>query len=360
MTAIELKRYIYDNNKVESILEEIGCHHINGKSNKEWRCGEPNRNSKSCISIKKNEFLGIKMFKSTDAVVRGDFITLIMEILGLNFVNANKYLHKLLGLKYNFKKGMSNKTKKTPLDIFKNRKSKNFNINDFAKIYDENVLYESVRGLHIDWFKEGIMPFTANVFKLGYDIRRKRISIPHTKWDGGENDILGVMGRTTIENYDILDINKYMPLIPFPKGINLYGLRENYKSIQEAGYVVVHEAEKSVLRRHSRLDGTGVAICCHDFDDMNKQVAILIGLNVEIIISMDEGVDINHVRSMCNNFYGIRRISYIWDKYGILKEKEAPADKTDKIYKYLLKHRINYDIKERKEYLKWLEKQKTS
>ena len=31
--------------------------------------------------------------------------------------------------------------------------------------------------------------------------------------------------------------------------MNLYGLYENYDAIQKAGYVVVFEAEKSVLKR---------------------------------------------------------------------------------------------------------------
>ena len=47
------------------------------------------------------------------------------------------------------------------------------------------------------------------------------------------------------------------------KEINIYGLWENYKDIQKAGYIVIFEAEKSVLKRDSRMDPTGGAIEGH-------------------------------------------------------------------------------------------------
>ena len=174
-------------------------------------------------------------------------------------------------------------------------------------------------------------------------------------WAGEENEYIGIMGRTTIKDWEMLDIAKYYPLKAFPKGINLYGLQENYKTIQEKNMVVVAESEKSTLKRHSRLDGTVVAIGSHDITA--EQVKILIGLDVEIIIAMDKGIDINHIRMSCNNFFGIRQVSYIFDKYDLLKENEAPMDAPNQIYQYLLKHRIKYDEKERNEYYKWLEKQ---
>src|SRR5690606_33925601 len=123
---------------------------------------------------------------------------------------------------------------------------------------------------------------------------------------------------------------KYFPLKNFPKSMNLYGLQENYQYIQEAGYVAVFEAEKSVLKRHSRNDKTGVAVCCHDISE--EQVKILIGLDVSIIIAFDQGISINHIRATCDLFYGIRSVYYIFDKYDVLKEKDSPADAENKIF----------------------------
>ena len=84
-----------------------------------------------------------------------------------------------------------------------------------------------------------------------------------------------------------------------------------------------------------------------------EQVRILKGLNVEIIISLDKDVSLELIRSMCENFYGMR-VSYTYDKYNLLNETDSIADAPKDIFNYLLKYRIKYDSKEHNEYLKWL------
>ena len=139
--------------------------------------------------------------------------------------------------------------------------------------------------------------------------------------------------------------------------MNVYGLNENYQTIQEAGYVVVLEAQKSVLKRYSRKDGTATAIGNCEFTE--EQVRILISLNVEIIIAFDEGIDINHIRQECDKFYPIRKVSYMYDKWGLIEKgsKDSPADKENKVYEFMRKHRIVYDESERRKLKDWQEKQ---
>jgi DNA primase len=202
--------------------------------------------------------------------------------------------------------------------------------------------------------KEGILPFTCERFNIGYDVKTKRILIPHRLWCGADNDFVGVIGRTTISNPEIFDIPKYYPLKAYPKSLNVYGLQENYRTIQEKGYVVVFEAEKSVLKRHSKMDGTGTAICGHAMSF--EQSKILISLNVDIIIAMDEGVDINEIRAICENFYGIRNVYYIHDaEHKYLGTKESPADLCDAKYYDMYRERVLYDANEHKAYMKYLE-----
>jgi len=360
MNSIELKQYIIENKYIYLILENLGLHSIK-EYTKEYRSGLPNHNSKNNVSIKKNT-LKITIFQSDSEIVRGDLITLVMSIKNISFVEANKYLHKLLGLKYQYKntknKSKQEEDKTDPLEIFKKikRKRKSVNINDI-EIYDNTIIEEYEPVLYVDWVKEdGIMEFTRKRFNIGYSYKHKRIVIPIRYWAGEEDDYIGIIGRTTIKNFDLFDIAKYYPLKPYLKSLNLYGLQENYKGIQEAGCCVVLESEKNVLKRHSRLDETTVAIGSHNLSD--EQVKILIGLNVSIIIAYDKGISLKHIRSECERFYGIRDISYIYDKHDLLKDKESPTDKPNKIYNYLLKHKIKYDEKEHKEYLKELEKEK--
>lgn len=366
MTIQELKEYIYKEGKIEFILESIGCHSIKYHQNKKYySCANiPNQDgdgdNKTAINVYNDENLGCINY-TRNIGKPADLITLVGYNMNLSFVESVKYLHKLLGLKYQYNSRQESKDKTDkidPLEIFKKvkRKRNKVNINDI-EIYDSSIIEEYEPVLHIDWVREdGITEFTRKKFNIGYSHKHKRIVIPVRYWAGEEDDYIGIIGRTVIPNYDLLDIPKYYPLKQYPKSLNLYGLQENWKVIQKNNLVVLAESEKSVLKRHSRLDGTVVAVGSHNLS--SEQIKILISLNVEIVIAMDQGIDINHIRSMCENFYNIRQVSYIMDKWGLLKEKEAPMDLHDKYYKFLLKHRIVYDEKEHKEYLKWKENQK--
>ncbi len=356
MDTIELKQYIIDNNKVYDIVNNLGCHGFK-EHQKEYRCGLAGHTSSNNIAIKKDT-LSVKIFTPDDKIIRGDIVTLIMEIKKLSFPKANKYLHELFGLeyKYNFRK--KDEIEKTdPLLVFKKVKKKRFIVNsENIEVYDEEIIKEYLPLPHILWVREGILPFTCERFKIGFSVDRKRIVIPERYWCGDENDFVGIMGRTVIPHYDILDIPKYYPLKTFFKSLNLYGLQENYQSIQIAGKVCVAESQKSVLKRHSRKDETVVSIGSHDISD--EQVKILIGLNVEVIIILDKGVSLQHIRYTCEKFYGLRNISYIYDKYDIMQDKQSPMDLPNKQYEYLLKYKINYNDSEHREYLKEVERNK--
>ena len=351
MTAIEIIQHIIDNELTNKIIDNLGCHDFKEYST-EYRCGMPESTNKTNIAIKKDT-LKTKIFQSDSKIIRGNIFTLIMTIKNISFVDANKYLHKLFGLVYNYKNKKQSKeeSKIDPLEIFKKvkRKRNKININDI-EIFDSTIIEEYEPVLYIDWFKEGIVEFTRKKFNIGYSYKHKRIIIPIRYWSGEEDDYIGIIGRTTVKNYDLFDIPKYYPLKQYPKGINLYGLQENYKTIQEAGYVCVYESEKGVLKRHSRLDGTGVAVGSHNLSD--EQVKILIGINCDIVIAYDKDIPLKHIRSECSRFYGIRNIFYIYDKHDLLKEKESPTDANNKIFNYLLKYKVNYDEKEHKEHLK--------
>lgn len=352
--VFSLKQYLLeDESRIIDILEDLGFHHI--KTHKDYiSCGRPLGDNTSSTIIKLNEHISTKGY--TQQSLTGDILTLTMETLNTDFVGAMKYIHKHLGLKYEWKGHRKKKDEiYSPASLFNKFKGRKKFDYDEVEIYGEETLDMFVPNLHESWLREGIVSFTAREFGIGYDFKRKRIIIPHRLWSGEKESYIGIIGRTVIPDYELLDIPKYYPIIKYSKGMNLYGLQENYKYIQQAGYVTVHEAEKSVLKRHSRLDKTGVAIMCKDITP--EQKSILIGLNVDIVISLDKGIDINHIRSLCDMFYGIRNVYYIYDKYDLVPDKEAPADCDNKIYNYLFKYKIKYDEKERREYLTWLENQ---
>lgn len=359
MDTISLKQYIFENEKVEFILEEIGCHHIKYHQNKEfWSCGNFNGDNAGAINVKNNKYLNVTNWTRQNEFNEGsDIITLVQYNKQCSFIESVKYLHNILGLEYKWKRNLpkqkEDNDKDDPLNVFKKirRAKKKVDVEEIH-VLDEEILNDYVPLLHIDWFRQGIMPWTAKKFGLAYSYKRKRVIMPMRAWNTGE--LLGINARTTVDNYEELGIKKYFITPSYPKHLNLFGLYENYKSIQEAGYVVVYEAEKSVLKRDSLCDSTGVALSGHTLSD--EQVRILIGLNVDIIISMDNDIPIEEIRHMCSKFYRIRNVYYTYDKWNLLDEKDSIADKSNKIFNFMMKYKVKYDDVEHSLYLKSLEK----
>lgn len=350
MTISELKEYIYNEQKIEYVLEEIGCHSIVYHPIKAfYSCGNYNGDNKGAINVKNNEYLSVVNWtREKEFGDNSDIITLVQYNKGLSFIEAIKYLHKILELPFEFKRKEEKPKKYNPLNIFTRQLRSNRRIVDVEDIHvlDDKLLHDFVPMLHIDWLREGVMPWTREKFGLAYSYKHKRVVIPLRYWATGE--LLGFNQRTTVENYDEFNIKKYFITPTYPKALNLYGLYENYNSIQKAGYVVVAESEKSVLKRDSFGDGTVVALSGKSMSD--EQVRILMGLNVEIVIGLDKDVDINEVRHLCEKFKNVRKVSYIYDFMDILNHKDAPMDASDKDYQFLLESRVSYDRNEQRKY----------
>lgn len=355
MTISELKEYVFKNDKVEFVLESLGCHNVKHNDKHDYFSASfPDGDNPQGINIRNNEYLNYRSFSRNVSYDDGkDIVDLVEYITKKNFVDSVKHLHGILGLEYRWqKKPQKSQNKIDPLYIFKKikRSKQRVDVEDIH-VLDEEVLDEYVPMLHIDWLRQGITERTRKKFGLAYSYKRKRVIIPMRAWNTGE--LLGINARTTVENYDELGIKKYYISPTYQKGLNLFGLYENYEAIQKAGYVVVYEAEKSVLKRDSLCDPTGVALSGHSLTD--EQVRVLIGLNVDIIISMDNDVPIEEIRHMASKFYHVRNVYYTYDSYNLLGQKDSIADASNKIFNFLMKYKIKYDEKEHKKYLKDLD-----
>ncbi len=357
MTISELKEYIYSENKIQYILEQLGCHNVRYNDNKEYfSASQPDGDNPMGVCIRNNEYLNYRSFsRGVDYEDNQDLISLVEYIKKINFIDSVKYLHKILDLPFEFKKQTEKPKKKyNPLEVFTKvlRSGKRvINVNDI-KVLEDKILNDYVPLLHYSWVKEGITERTRKKFGICYSYRYKRIIIPIRYWATGE--LVATNARTTVENWEEFNIKKYILTNGYNKQLNLYGLYENYDAIQKAGYVVVYESEKSVLKRSSLLDDTGVALSGHTLSD--EQIRILIGLNVEVIIAFDNDISIEETRHACEKFKNIRKVSYIHDFMGILGSKDSPADARDKDYKFLFDNRIVYDRDEQRKYQESLKK----
>ena len=224
MTISELKEYIYKEGKIEYVLEEIGCHNIVYHPNKEfYSCGNYNGDNKSAINVRNNEYLGvINWTRTKEFGDNSDIITLVQYNKNMSFIEAIKYLHKILELPFEFKRKEEKPKKKfDPLSVFKRVvRSNRHTVNvDDIHVLDDKLLDDFVPMLHIDWLREGIMPWTREKFKLAYSYKHKRVVVPMRFWLTGE--LLGFNQRTTVENYEEFGIKKYFITPTYPKALNL-------------------------------------------------------------------------------------------------------------------------------------------
>jgi hypothetical protein len=315
-------------------LQGVGCHSIASYAN-EYRAALPNDTNKTKVSVKKKT-LSSRIYRASDNV-QGDIISIVMEITHTGFKDSLKKMHDILGLEFTlcYK---SPKKKYDPLQIFKKVKNRSYAHNQELKLYDDSILKADSRVYlpHILLINEGIVPSIQEEFDVMYDTESKRILFPHRHWSTG--DVVGIFGRTTIKEWEMLNIPKYYGVLPYPKSMNLYGLYQNYKPIQEAGMVVVFEGEKSVLKAKSLGFPIGVALGGHELS--TEQIKILIGLDVEIVFALDNDLAESIFVDMCKQFANIRKTSYIYDSAKVLLgDKDAPIDKGLKVFKYLLRYR---------------------
>lgn len=357
MTVIELKEWIYSNGKIEFILNEIGCGHIVYHPSKEYySCSNCNGDNKGAVNVKNNQYLScLNYTREKEFDDNSDLLTLVQYNKRINdskfsFFDTVKYLHRILGLPLTFKKQEEKREVVDPLYIFKKVKAKRKrqNVLDINPI-DEKELHDFIPYIHIDIYREGIIKKTIDKFELAYSYKWKRTIFPIRYWLSGE--LLGYNARTSVENYDLFEISKYYITPGYKKQNNLYGLYQNYNDIKNANYITLLESEKSVCKRDSRNDSTCVALQGHIISD--EQVRIIIGLDIrEVVVALDKDVCIEEIWYICEKFYGIRKVSYIFDKYDLLGKKDSPADADNKIYNFLFQYRNVYDDDIHKKYIK--------
>lgn len=357
MDTTSLKEYIFNNNKVEFVLDKIGCKSIKYHSSKNfYSATNYNGDNTGAVNVYNTKYLLIHNWtRESEFNDVSDIISLVQYNKKCSFVDAVKYLHNILGLELTPYKKEEKKEKLDPLAIFKNVISRHRAIVDVAEIQaiKEEAINDYVPLLYIDWLREGVMPWAAKKFGLAYSYKYHRVVIPIRYWLDGT--LVGFNQRTTVENYEELGIRKYFLTASYRKSLNLYGLWENREEIEDKKTVVICESEKSVLKRYSRNDGTCVALQGKKLSD--EQRCIIIGLNVnEVIIALDNDVPIEEVRHICEQFYHIRNVSYVKDRWNLLGDKDAPADAENKVYNFLIKHRVKYDESEHQKYLNGLKK----
>lgn len=262
---------------ITDILNKLECEYIKPVKNNEIRWGS---NNGSKINI---ETLSYTSF-SHDR--KGDILTMVSLLKGIDLGQSIKWLAKELNLSYEY----SEKVEVVlPFGGFFKQYSK-VKDNDMSppKTYSIERLKEYAGRLNTLWLEDNISLQTQELFQIGLDFESNRIVIG---WKDVNGDLVGIMGRLNKKELVDRDI-KYLPIIPFNKSKVLYGLDVNYYDILDNGTIIIVESEKSVLKGFELGYRNIVALGGNNISE--RQAALIKSLCVNVVISLDEGIELSH------------------------------------------------------------------
>lgn len=335
MNALDLKKYIYENNKIPDVLHALNCHHVVNHNEVYYSCGMPDGDNTKSTIIRNDEFLRVDAYTRNikDKYGCSDILSLVGFInKEENFSKTLKWVCDTIGLDY-----YSDTVDDVPESIkwtkwiMKIASGEIEDEKEHLKPISEKVLTYYKPYLSKVFYQDGIPYEIQQEFEIGYDLATHRITMPIRDELG---TLVGVKGRAILESQG----DKYIYLEPCAKSHILYGLYNNYDDIKRKDQIIVVESEKSVMKLMGYGYFNAVAIGGHQLS--KSQVGKLIRLSVnEIIICYDEEVcrqddgKISKEEYMeeINKFIPQQNVSVMVDIDGtILDKKESPADDRDK------------------------------
>ena len=267
----------------------------------------------------------------------GNIISLVMNTYKCEFGQAIRRIAKWI----NYEGGTDYKIKYPFHSFYKQVIADQYGTIPVLEGYDETLLPPS-NNFSLKWVREGVDLGTQKDFGIRYDLETNGIIIPEYTVD---NRLVGAKWRNADPFCEMSE--RWNMYLKFNQSYNLYGLNVNYTNIINKGKVIILEAEKSCCHLYSWGCGLGVSVNGHHISKVQQTILKSLMCD-EIIIGFDKDVKEEEVRYNAkqlktNNMVYTNKISYIYDKDGLLGEKDSPTDKGFEVFKELLKRRIKYE-----------------
>jgi DNA primase len=354
MTAQDIQEYIIINDKLEYILQELGCHHIKAHDNNRYlTCAFPNGDNKKGMSIL-TESLVIDSYTRNikDKYGHSNLFTLVCFIKDLYFPFALKWLCEVLGLDF-YQEEQEEIPQSLQLTRMLLDMSEGIDCTDekeYIKPISEQILTYYYPYLSKLFKKDGISYSTQKEFEVGYDLSTNRFTIPIRD---ELSTLVGVKGRYVLKDCPSGE-DKYIYLEPCAKSKLLYGLYKTISYIREAGFVIVVESEKNVMLLWEYGIRNVVAIGGHILSKVQVEKITRLGIN-EVVLCYDEDVNrlengkIDKKRYMeeAKLFIPQITVSAMVDINGdILNKKQSPSDDINIFNKMLLERKVLQNGKE--------------
>lgn len=186
------------------------------------------------------------------------------------------------------------------------------------------------------WEHEGISRESMDKFHVYYDGFSDRLVYPIRDMTG---NIVNIGGRILDPEWKEKKMRKYTYFFSWGTMETIYGLFENIEAIMEAKEVIIFEGCKSVLIADTwGIHNCGALLTSH----LNpSQMKILAKLGCRVVFALDNDVCIrdDHNISKLKNYINCE---YLFDKEGLLDDKDSPVDKGEEVYRKLYAKRVRY------------------
>lgn len=180
------------------------------------------------------------------------------------------------------------------------------------------------------WRKEGISDNSLKKFRVMYDSFSNRLVYPIRNLQG---KIVNVGGRTLDDDWKEKKLRKYSYFQGWGGGMDVvYGLYENLEFIKSLDRIIIFEGCKSVLIADTfGIHNTGALLTSHLSP---YQMKILASLGCRVTFALDKEIDIRQDKNI-QKLKQYVNVDYLWDKYNLLGEKDAPVDKGKEVFERL-------------------------
>lgn len=187
-----------------------------------------------------------------------------------------------------------------------------------------------------EWIDEGISSETMKKYEIRIDPMSNRIVYPVKDND---DNLIGIKGRTRFKNFKELKIMKYMNYVRI--GILNYFqcMQQARDSINSSGEIIIVEGIKSVMK----LDQWGFHnVVSAETSKLNEyQIELLIRMKVrDVVIAFDKDVQMKKIHECTELLKRFTNVYVVYDKWGLLKDKDSPCDRGREVWQTLYDKRI--------------------
>lgn len=187
-----------------------------------------------------------------------------------------------------------------------------------------------------EWVDEGISPQELKKYEIRVDDVSNRIVYPVRD---DQFNMIGVKGRTRFKDYKELKIIKYSNYYKIGALDYFTGMMQAADYVDSSKEIIIVEGIKSVMK----LDQWGYhnVVSAETSTLSEYQIELLIRMQLhDVTIAFDKDVQMSKIDECTKLLKKFTNVYVVYDRCGLLDEKDSPCDKGVEIWKTLYERRV--------------------